>query len=137
MSLRAMVEAACNTARPQTFDPCYRLHEPDPLALSEPESTAGVRHSNARSLPTRPSPLVLTVDEVAKMLGCRRTTVYKLLGQGVLARTRRMGRNTTITLESVHRALELPRDAPAPKKRARRTARTAFVQEIETSWVGR
>ncbi len=69
----------------------------------------------------------ITVAEAQRRLGCGRTTVFELLGQGTLARAGKVGRQAMITAESVDGVLEgtKPSRAAVPRMNAVKVARTS------------
>lgn len=54
---------------------------------------------------TEPEVLLLDVNETARALSCGRTTVYGLIADGKLD-TRKLGRRTLVTAESVRRLVD-------------------------------
>jgi hypothetical protein len=79
--------------------------------------------------PTKP--LLLPVDEVARMLFCSRRRVFELLADGTLLRGAKFGKQTTILAESVFQAMEKAYDPPAPKVKRVRAPRLAFSQAVD------
>ncbi len=53
--------------------------------------------------------MVLSIDQVCEVLGCKRSKVFELLSKGILERAPRYGRDLRIFKASVDRALH-----PAP-----------------------
>jgi excisionase family DNA binding protein len=51
-------------------------------------------------MPTNPEPLALTIKDAAKLIGCSRSTVYELIGDGKLEAFK-LGAATRITMASV------------------------------------
>jgi hypothetical protein len=62
---------------------------------------------------TAPASHVVTVDQAAELLHCKRRRVFQYLEQGLLRRGKRHGRETTITLASID-ALNAPDRAAIP-----------------------
>lgn len=81
------------------------------------------------------TPPLLTVDEAATLLRCRRTKVFELIAKGVLVKAPRFGKQTTVYAQSVFDLLEKSFDPPAPARRRRaRSGRGRLADEI-TAWV--
>lgn len=76
--------------------------------------------------------LVLTIEEAALALHCKRNRIFELLSDGVLTRAPKYGKRTLITAASVHAALEyVPPTAPKPKRiRNRRVGFAASINEV-------
>lgn len=70
-------------------------------------------------------PLLLTIDQAASTLHCKRTKVFELISLGVLIKAPKFGRRTTVYAESVFAALEKAYDpAPVVKKKRVRGSRS-------------
>lgn len=61
--------------------------------------------------------MVLSVEQVGELLGCKRSKVFELLADGTLERAPRYGRELRIYKASVERALA-PKTAKARKRNA-------------------
>ncbi len=66
--------------------------------------------------------LAISADEAARRLGCRRTRIFELLKQRVLARAKSYGRRTMVLAASVERLLAGERSKPAPRPRPQSAA---------------
>jgi excisionase family DNA binding protein len=51
-------------------------------------------------MPTNPEPLALTIKDAARVIGCSRSTIYELIGEGRLEAFK-LGAATRITMASV------------------------------------
>lgn len=66
---------------------------------------------------------VLSVEQAAEILGCKRRRVFQLLADGTLERAPRFGRSLRIYRASVDRALA---PTPARRRAARRPSPAGF-----------
>lgn len=66
---------------------------------------------------------VVSVEQVAEILGCKRRRVFQLLADGTLERAPRFGRSLRIYRASVDRALT---PTPAKRRAARRPSPAGF-----------
>jgi excisionase family DNA binding protein len=74
---------------------------------------------------------LLTVEEAADILRCKRTKVFQLIAEGVLVRGPRFGRKTVVHAEGVYAALEAPSaPEPSPPKKRVRTSRSKHAADI-------
>ena len=63
---------------------------------------------------------VLSVEQVAEILGCKRRRVFQLLADGTLEKAPRFGRSIRVFADSVARAQN---PTPAARRQARRSVR--------------
>jgi len=65
---------------------------------------------------------VVSPEDAAEILGCKRTHVFALIRRGGLKRAPKIGREIRITLASVRALLDLDDDAPSVRRYRRRRA---------------
>lgn len=65
--------------------------------------------------------MVLSIEQVCELLGCKRRRVFQLLSKGILVRAPRFGRALRIYRASVEQALA-PKRSNGRKRRAPRAA---------------
>ncbi len=89
-------------------DAAFRLAQPAAEALADAIQRRSQEHL----------PVSVTAETAAILLGAGRTTVFRLLREGLLKRGRSVGRETRITTASIDALLEGPKKAarsPPPK----------------------
>jgi excisionase family DNA binding protein len=70
--------------------------------------------------------MVLSIEQVCDLMGCKRRKVFQLLADGTIERAPRYGRSLRIYADSVNRALAR---ATAHKRKARRPSPAGFELE--------
>ena len=74
--------------------------------------------------------IVLSIDQVCELLGCKRRQVFYLLKTGILEAAPKIGRSLRIYKDSVERALTRP-TKKSRKKRETRYAEPALISDAD------